>query len=125
MRLEPYRQVLARPGVRPLLLVALLARVPPTAAGITLTLHVVLDLHRGYAAAGLVGAVATIGMAVGAPALGRFVDRRGLRPMLLVTTVAEVIFWAAAPVLSSPVLVVVAFVSGLLAMPVFSVVRQS
>jgi predicted MFS family arabinose efflux permease len=125
MRLDPYRQVLARPGVRPLLLVALLARVPVTAAGITLTLHVVLDLHRGYAAAGLVGAVATIGVAVGAPTLGRFVDRRGLRPMLLVTTVAEVIFWAAAPELSYPVLIVVAFVSGLLSLPVFSVVRQS
>jgi predicted MFS family arabinose efflux permease len=125
MRLDPYRQVLTRPGVRPLLLVALLARVPATAAGITLTLHVVLDLHRGYAAAGLVGAVATIGMAIGAPALGRFVDRRGLRPMLLVTTAAEVIFWAAAPELSYRVLVVVAFVSGLLTMPVFSVVRQS
>jgi predicted MFS family arabinose efflux permease len=125
MRLDPYRQVLARPGVRPLLLVALLARVPATAAGITLTLHVVLDLHRGYAAAGLVGAVATIGMAVGAPVLGRFVDRRGLRPMLLVTTLAEVVFWAAAPELSYPVLLVVAFVAGLLTMPVFSVVRQS
>jgi MFS family permease len=125
MRLEPYRQVLIRPGVRPLLLVALLARVPPTAAGITLTLHVVLDLHRGYAAAGLVGAAATIGMALGAPALGRFVDRRGLRPMLIVTTIAEVVFFAVAPVFSYPVLVVAAFVSGLLTMPVFSVVRQS
>jgi MFS family permease len=125
MRLEPYRQVLRRPGVRPLLLVALLARVPPIAAGITLTLHVVLDMHRGYAAAGLVGAVATVGTALGAPALGRFVDRRGLRPMLVVTTTAEVLFWAAAPELSYPVLLVVAFVAGVLTLPVFSVVRQS
>src|SRR5262249_35043136 len=116
---------LIRPGVRPLLLVALFARVPATAAGITLTLHVLLDLHRGYAAAGLVGAVATIGVAVGAPVLGRFVDRRGLRPMLLVTTVAEVIFWVAAPKLPYPVLLTVAFASGTLTLPVFSVVRQS
>jgi MFS family permease len=119
MRLESYRQVLVRPGVRPLLLVALLARVPPIAAGITLTLHVVLDLHRGYAAAGLVGAVSTVSTAIGSPALGRFVDRRGLRPMLLVTTVAEVIFWAVAPALSYPVLLAVAFVSGALTLPVF------
>ncbi|MCW2639146.1 MAG: transporter [Dactylosporangium sp.] len=125
MRLKPYRQVLALPGVLPLLLVALLARVPVTAAGITLTLHVVLDLHRGYAAAGTVGALSTIGMALGGPALGRFVDRRGLRPMLLITTVAEVIFWAVAPELPYPVLLPVAFVGGALTLPVFSVVRQS
>jgi predicted MFS family arabinose efflux permease len=125
MRLEPYRQVLSRPGVRPLMLVALLARVPPTAAGITLTLHVVLDLHYGYAAAGAVGAVSTIGVAIGSPALGRFVDRRGVRPMLLVTTAAEVVFWSVAPTLSYPVLLVVAFVSGALALPAFTVVRQS
>ncbi len=125
MRLEPYHQVLARPGVRPLLLVAMLARVPATAAGITLTLHVVLDMHRGYAAAGLVGAVSTIGIALGAPALGRFVDRRGLRPMVVITTLAEVVFWAVAPALSYHVLLVVAFVAGLLTLPVFSVARQS
>jgi MFS family permease len=125
MRLKPYRQVLALPGVLPLLLVALLARVPVTAAAITLTLHVVEDLHRGYGAAGLVGAVATIGMALGGPMLGRFVDRRGLRPMLLITTVVEVIFWGVAPELPYPVLLPVAFVSGALTLPVFSVVRQS
>jgi MFS family permease len=125
MRLEPYRHVLARPGVRSLLLVAMLARVPVTAAGITLTLHVVLDLHRGYAAAGLVGAMSTIGTAVGAPVLGRLVDRRGLRPMLLLTTAAQAVFWAIAPELSYPVLAVVAFIGGLLTQPVFSIVRQS
>jgi MFS family permease len=125
MRLEPYRQVLSRPGVQPLMLVAMLARVAPTAAGITLTLHVVLDLHRGYAAAGMVGAVSTIGVAIGAPALGRFVDRRGVRPMLLATTAAEVVFWSVAPMLSYPVLLAVAFVAGALTLPVFSVVRQS
>jgi MFS family permease len=96
-----------------------------TAAGITLTLHVVLDLHRGYAAAGTVGAASTIGMALGGPLLGRFVDRRGLRPMLLATTVVEVIFWALAPELPYPVLLPVAFISGALTLPVFSVVRQS
>jgi MFS family permease len=125
MRLTPYRQVLALPGVLPLLLVALLARIPATAAGITLTLHVVLDLHRGYAAAGTVGAVSTIGMALGGPVLGRFVDRRGLRPMLLITTAVEVIFWAVAPELPYAVLLPVAFVGGALTLPVFSVIRQS
>lgn len=38
MTIEPYRQVLALPGVRPLILLAMLARVPVTAVGVTLTL---------------------------------------------------------------------------------------
>lgn len=107
------------------MVVAVLARLPLTAAGVTLTLHVVLDLGRGYAAAGLVGAAATVGSALGSPLLGRFIDRSGLRPALLVTTLAETIFWGLAPRLPYPALLVAAFVTGLLALPVFSVVRQS
>ncbi|MBX6357521.1 MAG: MFS transporter [Micromonosporaceae bacterium] len=125
MTLEPYRRVLALPGVRPLILLALLARVPVTAAGITLTLHVVLELRHGYGAAGLVGAASTVGSALGAPLLGRLVDRRGLRLMLGVTTVAEAVFWSVAPVLPYPALLVAAFAGGLLTLPVFSVIRQS
>ncbi|NJC66415.1 MFS transporter [Planosporangium flavigriseum] len=125
MRLEPYRHVFALPGVLRLLAVALLARVPATAVGITLTLHVVGNLHRGYGAAGLVGAVSTIGMALGGPVLGRLVDRRGLRPMLLLTTAGSAVFWAVAPVLPYPVLLPVAFLGGALTLPVFSVIRQS
>jgi MFS family permease len=125
MTLEPYRRVLALPGVRPLILLALLARVPVTAVGVTLTLHVVLDLHHGYGAAGLVGAASTVGTALGAPLLGRLVDRRGLRQMLAVTTVAEAVFWAVAPALPFSALLIAALVGGLLTLPIFSVIRQS
>lgn len=125
MHLDAYRRVFALPGVRPLILVALAARMPSTAAGIALTLHVVLGLDRGYGAAGLVGAAFTVGAAVGAPLLGRLVDRRGLRPMLVLTSVAEAVFWAAAPVLPYPALLVAAVLGGLLGLPVFSVIRQS
>ncbi|MFC7549976.1 MFS transporter [Plantactinospora sp. GCM10030261] len=122
--LEPYREALALPGLRPLLLVAILARVPVAATAVVMTLHV-LDLGRGYFAAGLVGAAMTVGAAFGAPLLGRLVDRRGLRPMLLLTTVVEAVFWGTAPVLPYPVLLGAAFVGGLLTLPVFSVIRQS
>jgi len=125
MRLEPYRRVLARPGVRSLLGVALWARMPAVAAPITLTLHVVLDLDRGYAAAGLISAAVTVGAAVGAPVLGRLIDRRGLRLTLVVTTAAEAVFWVVAPHLAYPLLLVAATLAGLLALPAFSVVRQS
>ncbi|GIF45567.1 putative MFS family arabinose efflux permease [Asanoa ferruginea] len=125
MRLAPYRAVLRLPGVRPLLIVAILARVPSVAAGVTLTLHVVFELHRGYFAAGLVGTASTVGAAIGAPLLGRLVDRRGLRPVLAICTIAEGVFWSVAGSLPYPVLLVLALVSGVLMLPVFSVVRQS
>ncbi len=125
MSIEPYRRVLALPGVRSLILVALLARVPVTAAGITLTLHVVLTQQRGYGAAGLVGGAFTVAAALGSPLLGRLVDRRGLRPMLLLTAGAAAVFWATAPTLPYPALALAAFLGGLLAIPVFGVVRQS
>ncbi|MET7817957.1 MULTISPECIES: MFS transporter [Micromonospora] len=122
--MKPYRDALALPGLRPLLLVAILARVPVAATAVVMTLHV-LDLGRGFFAAGLVGAAMTVGSALGAPLLGRLVDRRGLRPMLLLTTAVSALFWATAPVLPYPVLLSAAFVGGLLTLPVFSVVRQS
>src|SRR5262245_8080835 len=106
MRLDPYRRVLGLRGVRGLMAVALVARIPVIAAGITLTLHVVLDLHRGYGAAGLVGAASTVGIALGSPLLGRLVDRRGLRTMLALTTAGQAVFWSLAPLLSYPALLV-------------------
>jgi MFS family permease len=120
-----YRAVLGLPGVGALTTVGFLARIPSAAAAITLTLHVVLTLDHGYAAAGLVGAAATVGMAVGAPLLGRLVDRRGLRPMLVITMFAETVFWGVAPWLSYPALLVGALFGGLLGLPVYSVIRQS
>lgn len=125
MNLAPYRAVLAIPGVSRLTTVALLARIPITAVGVVLTLHVVLTLERGYGAAGLVGGASTIGAAVGAPFLGRLVDRRGVRTMLVLATAGEALFWAVAPWLPYPALLATAFVGGVLALPVFSVVRQS
>ena len=120
-----YRAVLTTPGLCALTVVGFLARVPAIASTITLTLHVVLTLHLGYTAAGLVGAATTTGMAVGAPLLGRLVDRRGVRPMLALTMVAECAFWTVAPRLSYPGLLVGAFLVGLLGVPVYSVIRQS
>lgn len=125
MTLTPYRQALGLPGVRSLLLVSMLARVPLTATSVAITLYVVLTLGHGYAAAGLVGTALTVGGAIGAPVLGRLVDRRGLRPVLALTTVVEGVFWTGAPALPYPLLLVAAFFAGLLALPVFSVIRQS
>jgi MFS family permease len=123
--LAAYRAVLALPGVGAVTAVSFLARLPASAAAITLTLHVVLTLDHGYAAAGLVGAAATIGMAIGAPLLGRLVDRRGLRTMLVLTLSAQAVFWGVAPFLPYPALLTSALLGGLLGVPVYSITRQS
>lgn len=125
MSLDPYRQVLRLPGVARLLLLATLARVAPVASGIVLTLHVVLTLDRGYAAAGVVGAATTVGMAIGSPWRGRVIDRLGLRRALLPSVLASAVVWGVAPFVGYRLLLVVALVGGLLGLPIFSVVRQS
>ncbi|MEU7819754.1 MFS transporter [Catellatospora sp. NPDC049133] len=124
MTIEPYRKILGLPGVRALMLVGLVARVPVIAAGIVLTLHVVNTMHLGYAQAGLVGTASTLGSAIGSPLAGRLLDRHGLRPVLIVTTAAQALFWSIAPQLDYHTLLVGALVAGVLGLPVFSLVRQ-
>lgn len=125
MLLKPYRETLALPGLKSLLTVATLARMPIAAGTVVLTLHVVTDLGKGYGAAGLVGAAFTIGGSVGAPVLGRLIDRRGLRPVLVLTTVVEVLFWFLAQAAPYWGLLAAALVGGFLALPAFAVARQS
>lgn len=124
MAMEPYRRLLGLPGVRSLLLVGLIARVPSTAIALTLTMHVVDGLGLGFGAAGLVTMASTAGMAIGSPLAGRFVDKHGLRPVLAVTTLAQLVFWSTAWAMPFPVLLAAAVPAGLLALPVFSVIRQ-
>ncbi len=123
MPLNPYRRVLAVPGVRSLTLLGIAARTPHAATAVILTVHVVQSLGRGYGQAGLVVAAWTIGMALGAPWRGRAVDRLGLRKALVPSLVAEAAVWCSAPWLPFWGLVVAVVFGGLLALPVFTVVR--
>jgi MFS family permease len=125
MSLVAYRRVLALPGVLRLLAFAVLARVPHAGAGVVITLYVVLGTGRGYAAAGLMAAMSTIGTAIGAPWRGRAVDRVGLRRALLPSVLGVAAVWTAIPFLGFGALLLVAFVGGLLSVPIFIVVRQS
>lgn len=120
-----YGHLWRRKEIRRLLLVAMVARLPHSAAGVLLTLHVVQTLGLGYAAAGAVAAVLTIGIALGAPWRGRRVDTAGLRSALIPSIIAEAAVWGLAPHLDYPWLLVAALVGGLFALPIFSVVRQS
>jgi MFS family permease len=124
MTVEPYRRVLAIRGARPVLLVGVFGRIPVVAMGLTLTLHVVMGMKLGFLQAGLVGAASTGGAAVGAPITGRFVDRHGLRPIVAITTAAQLVFWSVAAFLPYWALVGGAFADGVLALPVFTLIRQ-
>ncbi|MDQ4502659.1 MFS transporter [Sinomonas sp. ASV322] len=120
-----YRRLWRRRPVRNLLLVAMVARLPHSAAGVLLTLHVVQTLGLGYGAAGTVAALLTIGIAVGAPWRGRRVDTVGLRIALIPSIIAEAVVWSVAPHLGYPGLLAAALVGGVFSLPIFSVVRQS
>lgn len=106
------------------MVVMFFARLPITAMAITLTLHVVGDLGHGYGAAGLVGTATMVGSAVGAPVVGRMIDRYGLRPVLAVCGVASSAYWLSTPYLPYIVLLLVAVPAGLLTVPVGSIARQ-
>jgi MFS family permease len=108
-----------------LLGISLLARAAITADVMALTMYVVLSLDMSYAAAGGVAAALTIGVAVGGPLLGRMIDWRGLRSVLLVTVVAQLVFWLSVPILPYGILLGAAFAAGLLMVPVQSVTRQA
>lgn len=124
VNLAPFRLVLALPGVRPLMLLMLFARIPPTAAGVTVTLHVVTTLDKGYAAAGTVGFATMIGLGLGSPLMGKLVDSKGLR-ITLALSLLEGVFWVTAPLMEYYLLLVLAFANGLVAVPMMSIGRQA
>lgn len=121
---KPYRDVLGHREIRVLLSVCLLARLPIAASPFVLMLYVVVNLHRGFSASGLLAAVLAIGTGLGAVLSGRCLDRYPLRAVLGVTTVAGAAFWATVPWLSYPTLLVVSFLGGLLSLPIYSIARQ-
>lgn len=120
-----YREVLAVPGMTPLYLVGVLARVPHVGGGLALTLYVTEGLGRGYFQAGLITAALTVGIALGSPWRGRLVDRVGLRRALVPSIVAMPLLWTAAAVSPFWLLLPVALAAGALAVPVFTVLRQA
>ncbi|WP_216217030.1 MFS transporter [Amycolatopsis aidingensis] len=106
------------------MLLMFFARVPMTAMGITLTLHVVSALGHGYGAAGLVGTMTMAGSALGAPLLGRMIDRHGLRPVVAACALVSCTYWVSTPHLPYLALLVAAFPAGMLAVPAGSIARQ-
>lgn len=116
---------LVQPTIRSQLIATTAARLPISAIPVLLTLHTLGQLGRSYAGAGAVVAATSMGIAFGAPVLGRCLDRFGLRLVVLSTGFVQVVFWSTAWAAPFEVLVVVCFVAGILQPPVFAVGRQA
>ena len=97
MSFARYGVVLRRPGMKSVLALGLLVRIPVFSANVLLTVHVVTTLGHSYAAAGLVAAAATIAIAISGPWRGRLLDRHGLRRVVLPSTVISAVCWSVAP----------------------------
>ncbi len=123
MGLDVYRRTLTVRGLPSIMLLGTVVKVPVVAIPVVLTLHVTLGLGQGFAQAGLVTSAWMIGVAAGTPFQGRLIDRRGLRPMLLISTVAQGLFWGLAPLMSYPVFLAAGLVSGVLLLPGSLIVR--
>ncbi|WP_157073101.1 MFS transporter [Kribbia dieselivorans] len=123
--LDPYREVLAIPRVRQAFLLGLLVRTPMAASFMILTLHVVGHLGGTYGQAGVLTMFTTVGAAISGPWRGRLLDRNGLRPTLWPSLVVLTVGWSIGPWVGFWPLVVVAFVTALFIIPIYSIVRQA
>lgn len=120
-----YAQVFRRPQVAPLLLVGFLGRLPHSVTAVLITMHVTATMGLDYWQAGLAAALLTIGLAIGSPWRGRRIDTVGLRRAIVPSIVVEALAWGLAPYANYPVLLLLLFLAGLYALPVFTIVRQS
>jgi MFS family permease len=124
MSFRKYQMVLAIPRVLSATLFMFVAALPLTIMSLTLSLHVLNDMGRGYFDAGLVGTATALGFAVGAPLLGRMIDRHGLRPVVAVCGTLSTVSWALLPVVPYALFVTLAFVAGVFTVPTGSLTRQ-
>lgn len=120
-----YGPVLANRRVRMLLVVGFLLRIPMFGVAVVLTLHVVQSLHRSWAQAGLVAAVATLAIAISGPWRGRLLDTIGLRRVVAPSILVTAACWCVAPFATYWVLLILAAIAGLFAVPSFTIVRQA
>jgi MFS family permease len=74
--------VLRAPGVLRLFIASLVARFPLAALGVLFVLQA-RDLGHSYAEGGAIAAASAVGMAFGAPVLGRLIDTRGQTLVLI------------------------------------------
>lgn len=102
-----------------------ISRIPPAAAAVLLTLHVVNGLGHSWSAAGGLAGAATVCAAIAGPWRGRLLDRVGLRATMAPCLVVNAIAWSIAPFVGYWALLALACVAGLWQVPVWSIIRQA
>ncbi|WP_334123289.1 MULTISPECIES: MFS transporter [Glutamicibacter] len=123
--MKSYWQILRQPQIAMLLLIGMIARLPHSALSMLLLLHLVNNLDQSWVSAGLVTALMTLGIAIGAPWRGARVDMWGLRRAMLPSVIVETAVWCTVPHVPLVWVYPLAFIGGLFALPVFSVVRTA
>jgi MFS family permease len=123
-----YRRIFAAPHVLQLTIASVVARVPVGMTGVALVIYV-HDRTGSFAAAGVVAGASTIGLALTAPVLGRLVDRRGPRPVLMPAAVVAAAALVALVLVGNAgggtlALVVLAAVSGAALPPIGGILRH-
>jgi MFS family permease len=118
--------VLRAPGVARLFIASLASRFPAAAMGVLFVLQA-RDLDHSYAEGGAIAALFAVGMAVGAPTLGRLVDTRGQTVVLMVSAsvcaLALIGVAAMTPDQPVPLIAALAFVSGITQPPIAAAAR--
>ncbi|GAA1415653.1 MFS transporter [Glutamicibacter uratoxydans] len=123
--MKRYWQILRQPQIASLLAIGMVARLPHSALGMLLILHLVNNMGLMWVQAGTVTALMTIGIAIGAPWRGARVDLWGLRRALIPSVIIESAVWCTVPHVPLVWVYPLAFIGGLFALPVFSVVRTA
>jgi len=127
LNLAPYKNLFADRELRRIVLTSILPRLPAGINGLSLTL-MVQSLYDSFAIGGTVSAAYLIALGVASPLLGRFVDQRGPRavmvPLGIAHAVAVVLLVIAALQRVSPsLLMVFALMAGMTFPPVSMTVR--
>jgi MFS family permease len=127
--LAGYRRVLTAPRVLPIVSTSLLARLPGGMAAVSLILYV-HGTSGSFASAGIVAGALTIGFGITGPLLGRLIDRRGSRLVMVPGAVlAAAALGAVVPLgdagAGTVPLAAAAFVAGAATPPVAGVLRQN
>lgn len=123
--MKRYWQILRQPQIASLLVIGMIARLPHSALSMLLLLHLVTNLGQSWVQAGLVTALMTLGIAIGAPWRGARVDTWGLRRALIPSVIVETLVWCTVPHVPLEWIYPLAFIGGLFSLPVFSVVRTA
>jgi MFS family permease len=127
LNLAPYKTLFIDRELRRIVLSSILPRLPAGINGLALTL-MVQSLYQSFAIGGTVSAAYLVALGVASPLLGRLVDQRGPKSIMVPCGIAHAIavallVYAALQTVSPSLLMVFAFFAGLTFPPVSMTVR--